>query len=126
MEAYLDTNVAVRLSLGNVRKISQPARQAINRYQLLISPMVLLELQFLFEIGRTAMTAEQTFSSLQSEIDLNLCPLPFIDIARAACHETWTRDNFDRVIVAHARHAGNAPLLTADEHIKTHYKPAIW
>jgi PIN domain nuclease of toxin-antitoxin system len=126
MEAYLDTNVAVRLSLGNVRKISKPARQAINRYQLRMSPMVLLELQFLFEIGRTVMTAEQTLSSLQTDVDLQLCTLSFADIARAACRETWTRDAFDRLIVAHARHAANAPLITADEAIKTHYKPAIW
>jgi PIN domain nuclease of toxin-antitoxin system len=126
MQAYLDTNVVVRLALGDLRKISKPAQKAIERYNLLISPMVWLEVQYLFEIGRITAPAAKVIPHLDTTIGVKLCPLAFADIARAATEETWTRDAFDRLIVAHARHAGNAPLLTADEHIKTHYKPAIW
>jgi len=37
----------------------------------------------------------------------------------------WTRDPFDRLIVAHAA-ANDARLLTKDEKIRRHYKRAVW
>lgn len=126
MKAYLDTNAVMRLAHGDRKKITKPAQQAIERYDLLLSPMVLLELQYIFEIGRILTPAAKIFAHLETTIGLSICPLPFAAIARVACDETWTRDSFDRMIVAQARHAGNAPLITADEAIKIHYKPAIW
>ena len=126
MDAYLDTNVALRLALGDIRKITKPAQQAMERYDLLISPMALLELQYLFEIGRLAAPASQVLAHLQETVGLAVCTLPFPEIARAACNESWTRDAFDRMIVAHARYAPNAPLITSDTNIHDHYKHAIW
>ena len=126
MDAYMDTNVAVRLALGDIRKITKPAQQAMERYDLLISPMALLELQYLFEIGLLAAPASQALAHLQEAVGLAVCRLPFADIAHAACNEAWTRDVFDRVIVAHARYAPNAPLITADTNIQNHYEHAIW
>ena len=126
MQAYLDTNVVVRLAIGDLKKISKPAQKAIERYDLVISPMVWLEVQYLFEIGRITAPAAKIIPHLDTTLGVRLCPLFFADIARVASEETWTRDAFDRLIVAHARHAGNAPLLTADETIKDHYPHAIW
>ena len=126
MQAYLDTNVVVRLAHGDLKKTTKIAQKAIERYDLFVSPMVYLELQYLYEIGRIIAQPDAIMTRLDSTIGLSHCPIPFADIARAACCETWTRDTFDRLIVAQARHAANAPLLTADENIKVHYKPAIW
>lgn len=126
MQAYLDTNVVVRLALGDVKKISKTAQRAIERYDLFLSPMVYLELQYLFEIHRITAPASKIVAHLDSTIGVSHCPIPFAEIARAACNETWTRDAFDRIIVAHARHSANAPLITADEDIKEHYKNAVW
>jgi PIN domain nuclease of toxin-antitoxin system len=126
MQAYLDTNVVVRLAHGDLKKITKTAQKAIERYDLFVSPMVYLELQYLYEIGRITARPDVIITHLDSTIGLSNCPIPFADIARAACRETWTRDTFDRLIVAQARHAANAPLLTADESIKAHYKSAIW
>jgi PIN domain nuclease of toxin-antitoxin system len=39
--------------------------------------------------------------------------------------QTWTRDPFDRIIVAQARLRG-APLLTKDRTIQTHHAEAFW
>jgi len=44
--------VLVWLAGGEVEKISAPAAEAIRKSDLVISPMVLLELQYLFEIKR--------------------------------------------------------------------------
>jgi len=126
MQAYLDTNVVVRLAHGDLRKITKTAQKAIERYDLFISPMVYLELQYLYEIGRITAQPDAIITRLDSTIGVSNCPIPFADVARAACRETWTRDAFDRLIVAQARHAANAPLLTADENVHAHYKPAIW
>ena len=126
MRAYLDTNVVLRLAQGDLKKISATAKKAIERYDLFLSPMVWLEVQYIFEIGRITTPASKLIAHLDATIGLSNCPIPFADIARAACNESWTRDAFDRVIVAHARHAANAPLITADDEIRAHYKPAIW
>ena len=53
------------------------------------------------------------------------CSMPFRDVAMEALQEKWTRDPFDRLIVANAKAAG-APLVTKDEHIRKHYRRAIW
>ena len=121
MKAYLDTNALLRLAIGDLSKIGKEAQKAMDRYDLLISPMVLVELQYAFEIKRTKIPAENIFAHLQRTIDLQICSLPFERVARAALSETWTRDAFDRMIVAHARCADDAYLITSDEDIRQHY-----
>ena len=50
---YLDTHVLVRLYLGDIDKLSAPARRAIEREDdLVVSAAAILELEFLHEIGR--------------------------------------------------------------------------
>ncbi len=125
MKAYLDTNVVIRLAIGDLSKISKEAQQAMNRYDLLISPMVLVELQYAFEIKRVIRQAEAIFKHLQRTIDLQICQLPFEHIASAALLESWTQDAFDRIIVSQARCAQNSFLITADEKIQKHYMQTI-
>ena len=51
---HLDTHVVVWLYLAEVERLPARAREAIEAEDLEISPMVLLELQSLREIGRLA------------------------------------------------------------------------
>ena len=87
--------------------------------------MVTLELQYLFEIKRVTRPAADVVAFLAGAIGLVLCDLAFADVASAACAETWTRDPFDRVIVAQARMRGE-PLLTKDRIIRRRYDEAMW
>ena len=48
---YLDTHVAVWLYEKDEERISRLARELIESSELLVSPMVLLEVEFLFETG---------------------------------------------------------------------------
>jgi len=57
--------------------------------------MVLLELGYLHEIGRV-----QDFSSLKETLDLSICDLDYLKVINVALELTWTRDPFDRIIVA--------------------------
>ena len=126
MIAYLDTHVAVWLAEGVTRKLPAAARRVIDRCSLRMSPMVVVELEYMHELGRGKLNAVQASAKLRAELGVEVCEYPFAKVAYAALHEKWTRDAFDRVIVAHARANASAPLLTADERIREHYEQAIW
>ena len=126
MNAYLDTNVVFYLIHGDLKRLTQRAQQALERYDLLISPMVMLELDYLYEAKRIVATGEVILAELYQSIDLRLCSLPFDRIVRTAAKEGWTRDTFDRLIVSNAKANGNAPLISSDALIASHYPKTIW
>jgi PIN domain nuclease of toxin-antitoxin system len=126
MIAYLDTNAVLRLAHGRARAIGSDASRLIRRAELLISPMVLLEIEYLYEIRRLVVPAQDILRKVAHELDLRLCELSFGEVAKAALYEKWTRDPFDRVIVAQAKVNGLAPLISADEVIAEHYPRTVW
>lgn len=126
LKVYLDTHVVVWLGEGAVEKLSPAASAAIESSEVEISPMVFLELQYLFEIKRIVKAPQALIDQLQTLIGLKVSEHPFAAVARAALFETWTRDPFDRMIVAQARADGYAGLVTSDERIRDHYSQTIW
>jgi len=122
---YLDTHVVAWLYAGRTDLLSLRAKDAINRDELLVSPMVTLELEYLHEIDRLKVRAESVMRSLQGQLGLRVCDLGFPEIVASAVGQRWTRDPFDRLIVAHAVATGR-PLLTRDETIRRHYRRALW
>jgi PIN domain nuclease of toxin-antitoxin system len=123
---YVDTQVAVWLAEANLAKLSQKALSLISIADLRISPMAVVELQYLYEIQRIVVSPPDILVKLNAEIGLTVCAHPFPIIAAVALGETWTRDPFDRIIVAHAKANGVAPLLTKDETIQANYQNARW
>jgi PIN domain nuclease of toxin-antitoxin system len=127
LSAYLDTHVAVRLAHGDLTQISQPALDAIARTDLLISPMVLLELEYLFELKKEVrLSVDDVQRKLEYELGVRVCDLDLRAIARIAADEKWTRDPYDRLIVAHARANGLSTLLSADRLILKNYPRTVW
>lgn len=122
---YLDTHVAAWLYAGKLELIPPPAKTLLAGSDLVISPMVVLELQYLFEIGRTRSPARDVVAALRTEIGLKVCDLPFATVADRALDLTWTRDPFDRLIVSQAA-LREAPLLSKDGSIHEHYPRAVW
>jgi PIN domain nuclease of toxin-antitoxin system len=123
---YVDTQVAVWLAEAKLAKLSQRALGLIQTADLRISPMAVLELGYLYEIRRIVATASDVLMKLNAEAGLTVCDYPFPIVAELALGETWTRDPFDRIIVAQARANGAAPLLSKDEAILAHYANARW
>ena len=88
--------------------------------------MAFLELEYLHELGKTKFPARDLLTKVNNETNLRLCELPFSEIANAALDEKWTRDPFDRLIVANAKANGFAWLISADEEIARHYPRTVW
>lgn len=126
MIAYLDTQVVVWLAEANLEKLSPKALSLIQRADLRLSPMAVVELQYLYEIRRIIVTPQEILLKLNVEAGLTVCDYPFPIVAEVALGESWTRDPFDRLIVAHAKANGPAPLITKDEAIHAHYAHAKW
>ncbi len=122
---YLDTHVVLWLYLRKGEGISERARHSIEyEPEILISPMVLLELDYLHEIRRTTLGSASVFNYLHQRIDLQVCQKSFTDVIRTASQLSWTRDPFDRVITAQAATDGSS-LITKDEIILHHYGKAV-
>jgi PIN domain nuclease of toxin-antitoxin system len=124
--AYLDTHVAVFLRAGAVEELSREAARQIEANDLLISPMVLLELEYLFERRRTNANADTMLRDLNGDFGVNVCQLPFSKIATEAVAIDWTDDPFDRLIVGNARANRNAVLVTRDRVIRRNYPRSAW
>lgn len=126
MIAYLDTNVVVWLAQGDLRRISPDAQAMLEQAELLISPMVLVELEYLYEVKRILLSSREILLKVEHELGIRVCAQAFPQIVNVVIDEKWTRDPFDRTIVAHAKANGLAVLITADEEIRKHYPKAVW
>ena len=126
MIAYLDTNTLIWLAQGSLDGISPKADRLLKQANLFFSPMVLLELEYLYEIKRSRRPARDILQKVEYEAGVRLCDLPFATIVSAALDEKWTRDPFDRLIVANAKANGFAWLISADEEIARHYPRTVW
>ena len=123
---YLDTHVVVWLFSRELEKISKKAIDLIEENRLLISPMVMLELEFLYEIGRLTYNHHEIIASLSDTIDLKVCDLSFALVAKESARLHWTRDPFDRLIVANASCNDQSILLSRDRKICDNYDRAVW
>lgn len=122
---HLDTQVVVWVYGSQPQRLSGTAVRLLEDEPLGVSPMVELELEYLFEIGRVSGPPAEVFDQLRPRLDLRLSSTSFAEIVAAAVPLTWTRDPFDRLIVANAL-ADDARLLTADRRILDHLPEAVW
>jgi PIN domain nuclease of toxin-antitoxin system len=122
---YLDTHVVIWLYGDTVNKLSPLAENLISENDIYISPMVRLELQYLYEIGRLGSSPDQIIEYLANQANLKICQKEFSLIIQKTMQITWTRDVFDRLIVANAMVNGNI-LLSKDHKIRENYIHARW
>ncbi|MFM7536778.1 MAG: type II toxin-antitoxin system VapC family toxin [Acidimicrobiales bacterium] len=121
----LDTHVVVWLYVGDVERLSPRAIDALESNDLVVSPIVQLELSFLYEIGRLRVGGADIIGDLRERIGLHVSEVPTSALVNAATPLSWTRDPFDRLIVADATVAAT-DLLTKDETIRSNVSIARW
>ena len=93
----LDTNAIIWSVIRSDRVA--PLRQAGRLY---ISPVSLLELQFLLETGKLALARGQPLDTIADDALWSVDSPDMSGVFRAARDVDWTRDPFDRLIVGHA------------------------
>lgn len=125
MSVYLDTHIALWLYAGQTERISKRAANLINRERVGVSPVVLLELQYLQEIGRVTAAPRSIIVDLKRRLGLAVEDRSLETVAERALDLNWTRDVFDRLIVAQAA-LDSAELITIDRLIRKHYPRAVW
>lgn len=122
---HIDTHVALWMAAGDARRRLKPIEAMLRKGPLYLSPLAILELQFLFELGRLGTRVEEVVGVLFEDHGVEEAPGDLREIGRQAQGLTWTRDPFDRLIVAHALAHGSV-ILTADETILAHCPRARW
>ena len=85
---YLDTHVILWL-YARAKHLIEDERD------ILISPMVLLELDYLHEVGQTTLASTPVYDYLHQRIDLQVCKKAFADVIQTASQQSWTRDPFE-------------------------------
>lgn len=122
---YLDTHVVVWLYQKDRELLSPRALELIEAEETSVSPAVLLELEYLFEVFRITEHGESIVDYLNRQIGMKICDKPFQAVVRKSLELKWTRDPFDRIITAQAA-LSNDILLTKDTTISGFYSRAVW
>ena len=121
---HLDTHVVAWLHDGQRQRIPEVSQRLLDTEPLAISPMVELEISYLFEIGRMSYPFNVVLADL-APLGLSISTTPLSVVVRAAIGLRWARDPFDRIIAAQAIVEG-VSLLTADQTIRTNLRLAVW
>ena len=121
---FLDTHVALWL-FAEPYRIPKATQQLIDERELFISPMVRLEMSFLCEIGRVTEDPAGILGVLERDLGVQMETAAWLRASEIASHLGWTRDPFDRLIVAHAL-AYSAELCSRDRTIRDNYSHASW
>ena len=111
----LDTNALLWLHKGHPR--SRPLVATFQR--LYVSPASTLELQFLVEAGRLRLRGQATVNDLVDDDRWAIDDPPSDRWFATAVDVGWSKDPFDRLIVAHAR-LRNWRLATGDDALIAH------
>ena len=110
---------------GAHRGVWKLSRAILDTESLAYCPVVRLELALLHKIGRISATADEILGALAAEQAVLPAEDPMTSVVGQPVVLTWTRDPFDRMIVAHAA-LREATLLSRDRQILKHYARAVW
>ena len=122
---YLDTHVLVWLYANNLNAFTESGLKHIEDHSLRFAPIIRLELHYLYEIQKITVEPAEIIDGLRRSIGLMECSHLFSDVVAESIHLRWTRDPFDRLIVAQSKIA-SAKLLTKDRNILHHAENAFW
>ncbi|MBF0493078.1 MAG: PIN domain-containing protein [Deltaproteobacteria bacterium] len=122
---FIDTHVLIWLFEGKTHLISPRVIELIKNVQLWLSPLSILEIDYLYEVKKITYKGKDIFRGVSAVIAIEIKDDSFLAIINEASHIHWTRDAFDRLIVAQAS-LYKASLITKDRKIADHYKRAVW
>lgn len=117
MRGLLDTHLVLWIVQGSTSLEKAPW---LDRYKPWgLSPVSLLEMQYLREVGRLPIDKD-FFDTLTGDPRFLLDEVPTVPLFRHALGVSWTREPFDRLLAAHSL-ARRVPLCTVDRTIREHH-----
>ena len=119
MTLLLDTHFLVWLVLGNKRIAEFPWIDEHRPWG--VSPVSFLEIQFLAEIGRLSVRNPEFMNTVMADSRFTVDDIPLANLVRHSLKLDWTRDPFDRLLVAHSM-ARRVPFCTVDRDIRDHHR----
>ena len=118
MAALLDTHFLLWIVLGAARLANY---RWLDRYRPWgVSPVSLLEIQFLAEVGKLEVKNPEFTDAVISDPRFLVDEVPLLALVRHAIPLNWTRDPFDRLLAAHSA-ARRVPLCSVDDRVRSHH-----
>ncbi|MBN2498974.1 MAG: PIN domain-containing protein [Deltaproteobacteria bacterium] len=118
MNLLLDTHFVIWIVLGSRRLVEYPWLERYRPWG--ISPVSLLEIQYLAEVGRLEAQNPELTDALLTDPRFVVDELPLLALIKNAIPVQWTRDPFDRLLAAHSR-ARRVALCSVDRGIREHH-----
>ena len=119
MSVLLDTHFLLWIALRLPRIDEFPW---LDRYRPWgVSPVSMLEVAFLAESGRIEARPANFTEAVGADPRFTVDEVPLVPLIEKALPLTWTRDPFDRLIVAHSE-ARRTPLCTLDRAMRAHHR----
>lgn len=117
MDYFLDTHI-LAWWFGAARKLPNEAKVIIgdDQSRFLVSCITVLELQYLFEIGRISGNMTDVMEALRGDNRFRILPFD-VDALEQSVRLTTTRDPFDRMILGQAL-ALATKIITKDKWMK--------
>ncbi|MBX3167680.1 MAG: PIN domain-containing protein [Candidatus Eremiobacteraeota bacterium] len=119
MKCILDTHFLIWILSNSTRLKSY---RWLDRYRPWgLSPISLLEMQFLAECGKIQLNTEAFLPLLSQDPRFLLDDIPSHALILSSLELAWTRDPFDRLLAAHSL-ARRLPLCSVDQHILDNHR----
>ena len=118
MNTLLDTHFLLWTLLGSKRLGEFPWLHDLRPWG--VSPVSLLEIQFLAEVGRLDVVQPDLGKAVASDPRFVVDEVPLVALVEKAIPLSWTRDPFDRLLAAHSD-ARRVPLCSLDRRIRKNH-----
>jgi len=89
-----------------------------------VSPLSLLEIQYLSEVGRIEVDIEAFTTAVMEDPRFVVDEVPLVPLVRHSLSLSWTRDPFDRLLSAHSL-TRRIPLCSLDRRIREHHRLTV-
>lgn len=89
-----------------------------------VSPVALLEIQFLDEVGRLEVEQPEFSRAVASDSRFVVDEAPLAPLVEKALPLSWTRDPFDPLLAAHAE-ARQVPLCSLDRRVRSNHRRLV-
>jgi PIN domain nuclease of toxin-antitoxin system len=115
----LDTHFLIWLVLGSKRLREFPWLERYRPWG--VSLVSFLEIEFLAEIGRLSVRNPDFTDTVMDDTRFMVDDVPIAALVRHALRLSWTRDPFDRLLVAHSS-SRRVDFCTVDRVVRSHHK----